>query len=127
MVRNFAPGDPGRYDGGMEADRRTRRGDTLEDALNYQLAACVDAEGLSAMVLADADGLPLAAWGGSDTCEEAAARAPFRRDDDQARRFRFGGHDLYLCAVGGEELARRRSLERSQNGVARILGRWIVP
>jgi hypothetical protein len=107
----------------MEADRRIRRGDTLEDALNYQLAACVEAEGLAALVLADADGLPLAAWGGSETCEEAAARAPYR---PESHRFHFGTHELYLCAVGGEELARRRSLERSQSGVSRILGRWIV-
>jgi len=76
------------------------------------------------MVLADADGLPLAAWGGNDTCEEPRRRAPFRPD---AHRFRFGSHELYLCAVGGDTVAQRRSIERSQDGVARILGRWIVP
>jgi hypothetical protein len=111
----------------MQTERRRRRGDTLEDALNFQLAACVEDEGLAAMVLADSNGLPLAAWGHSETCEEAAALAPFEQGAEGRRRVRFGGHELYLCAVGGNEIGRRRSLDRSATGVSRILGRWIVP
>ena len=111
----------------METERRRRRGETLEQALNFQLAACVEDEGLAAMVLADADGLPLASWGHAATCEEAAAFAPFEHGADAARSVRFGSHEFYLCAVGGNELGRRRSLDRSATGVSRILNRWMVP
>ena len=112
-------------------NRRHRRGQTLEAQLNYQLAACVEDEGLEAMVLADDAGLCLASWGGHDECEEAAARAPLplerRAGLDAARRVRFGNLELWLCAVGGRPMGRFRSLERSASGVARILSGWITP
>jgi hypothetical protein len=112
-------------------NRRRRRGDTLETALSYQLAACVEDEGLAAMVLADDEGLCMASWGGRDVCEDAAARAPLpgerRLGAEAARRVRFGGIDLFLCAVGGEPRGRIRSLERSASGVTRILASWIAP
>jgi hypothetical protein len=112
-------------------NRRQRRGDTLESALKYQLAACVEDEGLAAMVLADDAGLCLASWGGRDMCEEAAARAPLARERrpglEAARRVRFGKLELYLCAVGGQAAGRFRSLERSASGVSRILAGWIAP
>ena len=80
------------------------------------------------MVLADDEGLALATWGGREICEEAAARAPLAapRAAGDARRMRFGGLELFLCAVGGEPPARGRSLERSACGVERILGKWIA-
>ena len=109
----------------MTVERRHRRGATLGDALNFQLAACVEDEGLEAMVLADGDGLCVANWGDIETCEEAAGRAPL--PGGQARSVRFGGMELYLCAVGGKPAARRRSLDRSAKGVSRILGTWLVP
>ena len=109
----------------MMVERRQRRGETLGDALNFQLAACVEDEGLQAMVLADADGLCVANWGDRDTCEEVAVRAPL--PGAQARPVRFGAIELYLCAVGGAAPARRRSLERSAQGVSRILESWLVP
>jgi len=114
----------------MAPERRRRRGETLEEALSYQLGACVEDEGLAAMVLADAEGLCVASWGRPDTCESAAARAPLpaERDPDAeaARQVWFGGIELYLCAVGGEPVARDRSLARSARGVTRILGTWIA-
>lgn len=107
-------------------DRRRRRANTLGDSLNYQLAACVEDEGLSAMVLADGDGLRVASWGDEDVCDEVAGRAPVG-GVPEARRIRFGGIELYVCAVGGEAAARRRSLDRSAGGVVRILNAWLVP
>ncbi len=94
--------------------------------MNYQLAACVEDEGLSAMVVADGDGLRVASWGDEETCDEVAGRAPMGRVPE-ARRVRFGGIELYVCAVGGEASARRRSLDRSCGGVVRILTTWLVP
>jgi hypothetical protein len=107
-------------------ERRRRRGETLEAALSYQLAACVEDEGLSGMVLADDQGLCLAGWGRPEVCEEVAARAPLGRAVDGARRLRFGGIELFLCAMGGEPPARGRSLDRSAAAIERILGRWIA-
>ena len=96
-------------------ERRRRRGDRLEDALSYQLAACVEDEGLSGMVLADDDGLCLARWGEPELCEEVAAAAPM---DGAARRVRFGGFEMFLCAMGGEPPGRGRSLDRTRRSRA---------
>jgi len=106
----------------MMKDRRRRRGDTLLEALSFQLAACVEDEGLSAMVLADSDGLCLASWGEREICDLAAAMAPL----GEAVRVKFGATDLFLSAIGGEPRARDRSLSRSATAVPRILERWIV-
>ena len=96
-------------------------------ALDYQLAACVDDEGIDAMVLADGDGLLVARWGDADICEAAAAFAPLTAvEGEDTKRMRFGNLDLYLCALGGEAASRRRSIERSASGVLRILGNWLV-
>jgi hypothetical protein len=101
----------------------------LGEALNFQLAACVEDEGLSAMVLADDEGLCMAGWGEPEICEEIAGHAPLpsNRCPDDTRRVRYGGIEMYLCAVGGNPDGRRRSLERSAGGVSRILDRWLVP
>jgi len=112
----------------LNLERRRRRGETLDEALKFQLAACAEDEGLAAMVLADDEGLCVAAWGDSGICEEVASRAPLAPGDDStdAHKLWFGQIELYLCAVGGESQARKRSLERSASGVSRILGRWMV-
>ena len=109
-------------------ERRRRRGDTLADALTFQLAACTEDAGLAAMVLADDDGLALASWGDIDLADEVAGRGPGAlAAAAEERRLQFGGLELRLWAVGGEAQARRSSLERSASAVPRILGRWIAP
>jgi hypothetical protein len=110
----------------MNDERRRRRANSLGESLNYQLAACVEDEGLSAMVVADGDGLRVASWGDDDVCDEIAGRAPIG-GVPEARRVRFGGIDLYVCAVGGDATGRKRSLDRSAGGVVRILTTWLVP
>jgi hypothetical protein len=120
-------------------DRRNKRADDVALALRYQLDACRSEGEMDAMVLADEDGLCLAASGPVDTCHEVAAVLPFlgRRRRDFAgtvlsakgglrilvRAFDFGGQELYACAIGGDETdeARQVELDRSVSGVARIL------
>jgi hypothetical protein len=108
----------------MREERRRRRGDTLGDALRFQLAACVEDEGLEAMALADDQGLCLASWGEGTDCELMAARAPMASAG--TRRLRLGSALLFLCAAGGDAQTRRRSLDRSELGVTRILNRWLA-
>ncbi len=36
-------------------------------------------------------------------------------------------HESHLAAVGGDDTGKERSLDRSENGVSRILGQYIVP
>ena len=90
------------------------------------------------MILADGDGLALAASGNAYACDEVAGRmvrAGGRAGDFtgvvygaaeawgvEMRRIHAGGDALYLCAVGGDPAARRQHVARSASGVARILG-----
>ncbi len=56
-------------------DRRRRRSDDVSDALFYQLDACRSDAGLAAMILADWDGLCIAASAPQGDVDELAARA----------------------------------------------------
>jgi hypothetical protein len=118
-------------------DRRRKRAGDVALALRYQLDACRDGADLEAMVVADEDGLCLAASGPVDTCHEVAAVLPFLGRTQKefegtvlsergglrvhVRAFAFGGQELYACAIGGREDRRAQELERSVTGVARIL------
>ncbi len=118
-------------------DRRLKRASDVALALRYQLDACRTDGRMQAMVLADEDGLCLAASGPLETCHEVAAVLPFlgrRRRDFQGtvlsakgglrvlvRAFDFGGQELYACAIGGDEVQRAAELDRSVTGVTRIL------
>ena len=118
-------------------DRRRKRANDVALALRYQLDSCRDQAGMDALVVADEDGLCLAASGPLETCHEVAAVLPFlgrKRRDFQGtvlsgrgglrvlvRSFDFGGQELYCCAIGGREEHRAEELDRSVNGVTRIL------
>jgi hypothetical protein len=119
-------------------ERRRRRSDNTTEALRYQLAASREASAVAAMVLADEDGLCLAASGDGGTCDEVAARltqigarardfagtvfAARQAWGVELRRIAVGTDELFLCAVGGDPAARRSAVDRSAGGVARILG-----
>ena len=118
-------------------ERRHRRGETITQALEYQLAACCEAGRIEAMVLADGDGLPLASSGDTYACDEVAARMVLvgsrikefngtllgsgHRWDVQMMKVAFEGEDLLVCAVGGSADARRRQIQRGAAGAVRIL------
>ena len=120
-----------------ETDRRRRRASDVALALRYQLDACRTEGALEALIVADEDGLCLAASGPAETCHEVAAVLPFlgrRRPRFQGtvlsargglrilvRAFQFGAQELYCCAVGGDESVRDQELDRSVAGVTRIL------
>jgi len=118
-------------------ERRRRRGTTVTQSLRYQLAACCEDGRIDAMVVADHDGLPLAASGDPYACDEIAARmvlvgrrvrdfdgvllGPSNRWDVQMTRVSVGDTELVVCAVGGTADARRHQLARGASGAARIL------
>jgi hypothetical protein len=121
----------------LDRDRRRKRANDVALALRYQLDACRSQAEMEALVLADEDGLCLAASGPLETCHEVAAVLPFlgrrRRNFSGTvlsargglrvlvRAFDFGGQELYACAIGGDEAQRSEELERSVTGVTRIL------
>jgi hypothetical protein len=118
-------------------DRRRRRANDVALALRYQLDACRGEAEMDAPVVADDDGLCLAASGPLQTCHEVAAVLPFlgrhRRDFSgtvlcakgglrvMMRAFDFGGQELYACAIGGIDERRADGLSRSVAGITRIL------
>jgi hypothetical protein len=118
-------------------ERRRRRGTTVTQSLRYQLAACCEDGRIDAMVVADRDGLPLAASGDPYACEEVAARmvlvgprvgefdgvllGPRHRWDVQMKRVTIEGTELVVCAVGGTADARRHQVARGAAGAVRIL------
>jgi hypothetical protein len=119
-------------------ERRVRRAVSPHIALSLQLTACCT-DGLTAMVLATGDGLPLARAGDPVACEEVAGRMAIiarkirefagtllgdgEQWDVQMTKFEVDGAELVLCAVGGEADGRRRQLARSIECVQRILAR----
>ncbi|MBP9084487.1 MAG: hypothetical protein KBG15_00150 [Kofleriaceae bacterium] len=56
------------------SERRQNRSAYLAQALKFQLAACCTEGEISAMVIADSDGILLASSGDGSACEEVAAR-----------------------------------------------------
>jgi len=89
------------------------------------------------MVVADGDGLPLAAAGDSYACDEVAARmvhvgARIRefngtvlgggcRWDVQMKKVDVDGSELLVCAVGGTAEQRKKQIARGAEGAVRIL------
>lgn len=118
-------------------ERRRRRAQTLTLALSYQLDDCCRDGGIQAMVIADGDGLPLAAAGDAYACDEVAARmvlvGPRIRSFDgtllgggshwdvQMTKVDVDGSELLVCAVGGSPDQRRRQIARGAAGAMRIL------
>jgi predicted regulator of Ras-like GTPase activity (Roadblock/LC7/MglB family) len=119
-------------------ERRRRRGDTITQALTYQLLACCEDGGMHAMVVADEDGLPLAASGDRHACDEVAAtmvRVGSRthafsgtllgigqRWDVEMAQVMIDGSPLLVWAVGGTPEQRKRQIARGAQGTLRILG-----
>jgi hypothetical protein len=121
----------------MRNERRVRRADTITLALSYQLDDCCRDGRIDAMVVADGDGLPLAAAGDAFACDEVAARmvkvgARIRdfngtllgagtRWDVQMTKVTVDGSELLVCAVGGSAEARKKQIARGAQGALRIL------
>lgn len=119
-------------------ERRRRRSDLITQALTYQLLACCEEGKMHAMVVADEDGLPLAASGDAQTCDEIAASmahvgartdafsGTLMRGDEhwavEMTKVVVDGSPLMVCAVGGSDSQRRRQIARGIRGTQRILG-----
>jgi hypothetical protein len=118
-------------------ERRTRRASTITQALIYQLDACCRDGDIQAMVVADTDGLALAASGDAFACDEVAARAVLigtkirkfsgtmlglgRGWDVEMEKVKIDGSELLVCAVGGKASERKKQIERGARGALRIL------
>lgn len=119
-------------------ERRRRRTNVITDALTYQLSACCEDGGMRAMVIADADGLPLAVSGDAVECDELAARMALvasrtpgfsgtmigggKAWDVEMERLAVQGSSLLVCAIGGTKEQRREQVARGARGTMRILG-----
>jgi hypothetical protein len=121
----------------MRKERRRHRATSITLALTYQLDACCKDGSIQAMVVADGDGLQLAASGDAYACDEVAARmvlaAPRIRSFDgtllgggqrwdvQMTKVSVDGSELLVCAVGGSPAQRKRQIARGAAGAMRIL------
>ena len=121
----------------MRKERRRRRAQTITLALTYQLDDCCRDGKIQAMVVADGDGLPLAAAGDTYACDEVAARMVLvgprikafdgtllgggSRWDVQMTKVEVDGSELLVCAVGGTPDQRKKQMTRGAAGAMRIL------
>lgn len=121
----------------MRKERRRRRAHTITLALTYQLDDCCRDGKIQAMVVADGDGLPLAAAGDTYACDEVAARIVLvgpriksfdgtllgggSRWDVQMTKVKVDGSELLVCAVGGTPDQRKKQMTRGAAGAMRIL------
>lgn len=119
-------------------ERRRHRSELITQALTYQLRACCEDGRMHAMVVADDEGLPLAASGDAQACDEVAAtmaRVATRTGefngtllrggqhwDVQMARVAVAGSQLVVCAIGGTAEQRRQQVARGAQGTQRILG-----
>ena len=119
----------------MRTERRKQRSDKHSEAMRLQLEAARRSSGSDAMVLADEDGLCVAAAGTMPHDEiavytamvgnkvenfEGTLYSKTRSWNVRIRRFTTQGARLFLCAVGGTE-TRGDAIHRSIGGVSRIL------
>ncbi len=121
----------------MRKERRIHRAQSATLALKYQLERCCQEGSMEAMVIADSDGLPLAASGDTYACDEVAARMVLvgprissfdgtllgdnKQWDVEMTKVRIDGSELLVCAVGGTAAARKKQIARSAAGALRIL------
>lgn len=121
----------------MRKERRRRRAETVTLALSYQLDDCCRDGAMEAMVVADGDGLPLAAAGDVYACDEVAARmvhvgAKIREFDGtllegsctwdvRMTKVEVDGTELLVCVVGGTAEQRKKQIARGAEGAMRIL------
>jgi hypothetical protein len=137
VCRYFAPAPRVPDHSIMRKERRHRRAQTITLALSYQLDDCCKDGEIEAMVVADCDGLPLAAAGDAYACDEIAARmvlvgpriASFdgtllgagKQWNVQMTKVHVDGSELLVCAVGGTSAQRKRQIARGAAGAMRIL------
>ena len=121
----------------MRKERRRRRAESITLALTYQLDDCCKDGAIDAMVVADGDGLPLAAAGDGYACDEVAARMVLvgprirsfngtllgggQRWDVQMTKVKVDNSELLVCAVGGSAEQRKKQIARGAAGAVRIL------
>jgi len=121
----------------MRKERRKRRADSVTLALSYQLDVCCKDGSIQAMVVADQDGLPIAAAGDAFACDEVAVRMckvgarikEFNGKlldgsagwDVQMTKVVVDGSELLVCAVGGSPAQRKKQIARGAKGALRIL------
>ena len=121
----------------MRKERRKRRADSVTLALSYQLDVCCKDGSIQAMVVADQDGLPIAAAGDAFACDEVAVRmckvGARIKDfsgklldggggwDVQMTKVVVDGSELLVCAVGGTPAQRKKQIARGASGAVRIL------
>ena len=119
-----------------QKERRHHRSVNTTRALCFQLSAALKRAKLEGMVLADEEGVCLAAAGDDQACDEIAAHLPIMgrkvgtfegilfgpssKWDIQMRRFDVEGTNLYMCAIGDSQI-RDNQLAQSIDGVSRIL------
>ena len=130
----------------MWNERRRHRSERLNDAIRFQLMACLNRYGLPSIVLSDDRGLVVGSGGPLMEMDEAmAAYAPLlcRADVRQerlalvtslrryvprhtqrelsVRRFQIGGERLYLCATGERSNHKELAMAHAITGLQRIL------
>jgi hypothetical protein len=121
----------------MRKERRVRRAETITLALSYQLDDCCRDGAIQAMVVADEDGLPLAAAGDPYACDEVAAKMVLvgprieefngtllgtgSKWDVGMKKVVVDGTELLVCAVGGTAEQRKKQISRGASGAMRIL------
>lgn len=117
-------------------ERRRKRSEQAGLALKYLLAAVAARTNMLGLVLADENGLVVAASLSLENAEPIAALAPFRAGRVRVPAHRLprppvpiatmtldlDGTTLYLCGLGGPEID-TRELEETAIGVVRILFR----
>ena len=123
---------------GGRRERRMERSEMRGEALGFQLQACAERAGATAMVLADPDGLLVAtSRHGSNSSDEIAAILPFLAlgsdfaglmmnkipggEQVVVSAFNVAGIDLYLCAMGDYSERMHTEIARAKEGVRRIL------
>ncbi len=117
-------------------NRRRRRTTESSLALHYQLVACCDTGEVTAMAMANDDGVPLAMAGELGACRDVAGKmiavAPRIREvectvlgdgarwDVTMKKIATEGGEVVVCAVGGSAEARQRQIQRTTAGAQRI-------
>lgn len=116
--------------------RRTRSADPLL-ALRHQLAACCGDGGVTAMAVADDDGVTLAEAGALEVCREVVRKVAAVAARVQAiewtvlgggrpwevsmRKFVTERGELVVCAIGGSAVTRQGAIARAAAGMTRIV------
>lgn len=118
-------------------DRRRQRSLEPTVAFQHQLDACCTEGGVVAMAVADDDGVALAEAGQLDVCHDVLRRVASiagriqaiewtvlgagRPWDVSMRKLSTDRGDLVVCAIGGGAVERHRAMDRTAEGVARIV------